>query len=203
MKYLHQYALKSQLRVVIRTVLICLQTVSFAAVSAQSDVLQLEESLVEFVSSAPLESISASTRSSEGVLDPSSGQFAIKIVMSSFEGFNNALQRIHFLENYIEIRQHPEAIFIGSLVEEINYDKEAYGADQMLHAKGRLQIHGMTKTVMIPIQVVNREDGLHFNGDFSIELKDYDIHIPKIVDQKIAKNIEIKLSGVFIRSNKS
>jgi hypothetical protein len=44
--------------------------------------------------------------------------------MQTFEGFNSALQREHFNENYIESNRFPDASFNGKIIEDIDFAKD-------------------------------------------------------------------------------
>ncbi len=168
--------------------------VCIAFISLRSQRLSLAESEVSFDSDAPLEYITAALSTMDGVLDLSSGEFAFKVMMRDFQGFNNSLQRIHFLENYIEESVFPTATFVGYLVDPI--DLEAQTA-QLIRVKGQLNIHGQTEDFLIDVMVRSMDDGFAFDAQFVIELADFEIDIPRIVEQKISEQIEIDVKGKF------
>src|SRR6185436_347176 len=71
---------------------------------------------INFVSNAQLELIKASSRKLEGILDPATNQFAFRVNIRSFEGFNSSMQRDHFSENYLESEKVPTASFTGKII---------------------------------------------------------------------------------------
>ena len=75
---------------------------------------------VYFLSDAPLEMISASSDQLKGVLNIEDRQFSFSIPVNTFEGFNSALQKIHFNENYLETDVFPKATFKGKIIEEVD-----------------------------------------------------------------------------------
>jgi hypothetical protein len=79
---------------------------------------------ISFQSDAPYELIKASSNHLSGALDLSKKEFAFKVRMETFEGFNSALQREHFNENYMESNKYPEARFTGKIIEDVNYNED-------------------------------------------------------------------------------
>ncbi|NNE16617.1 MAG: YceI family protein [Saprospiraceae bacterium] len=146
---------------------------------------------ISFISDAPLETIKAKSVMAGGVLNVSDGTFAFKVNINSFQGFNNSLQRIHFMENYMETGQYPEAIFSGHILEDINQVQE----NRIVRAKGELKIHGKSNEVIIKVYLDFGEDKINFTSDFSVLLADHDIGIPLIVRQKISEEIYVKVIG--------
>ena len=61
----------------------------------------IENSSIEFYSYAPLEDIEAVNTESVGAIDLATGEFIIKIPVSSFE-FPNKLMQKHFNDSYLE-----------------------------------------------------------------------------------------------------
>ena len=112
--------------------------------------------------------------------------------IKSFEGFNSRLQQIHFLENYMESDEHPLSTFTGKIIEDISADISDY------RAKGILEIHGVKNEVIIPINLEYKDLNLSFESTFQVRLEDHEITIPKLVYQKIAEVIDVKVSGQLI-----
>ncbi len=158
---------------------------------AQSGALRKSESgIVSFISNAPLETIRATSDDLSGVLDVNSNKFAFKIALNSFEGFNNPLQRIHFQENYLETDKYPESTFIGKIVDNVDLTQPG---SYHVRAKGRFTVHGITKEEVVKVEIKNNVNRVDVHAKFIVLLKDYDIRIPRIVNQKIASEIEIEV----------
>lgn len=147
---------------------------------------------VTFNSTAPLEIIIASSNELNGALNMANNSFAFKLYVKSFEGFINPLQKVHFYENYMETDSYPLSIFKGKILEPITQGKGQY------RAKGSLEIHGVEKEVIIDVELDVDNKQIEFSSEFEILLLDYDIEIPRIVEQKIAKVIQVKTSGILI-----
>lgn len=149
---------------------------------------------VYFRSDAPLELIEARSRALRGVIDPDSRAFAFSVPMSSFEGFNSPLQREHFNENYLESDVYPAATFSGRIIEEVDL---SVPGTYVVRAKGKLSIHGMEQERIIKSELKVDRSGVHLRSDFTVLLEEHGISIPKIVYQKIAEEIGVRIEGTF------
>ena len=147
----------------------------------------IQNSKIEFYSKALLEDIQAVNTESVGALDIETGDFVIKIPVSSFE-FPNKLMQKHFNDSYLETDRYPECVFRGTL----NGDK----------ALGEITLHGVTKKVEIPINKTQIDNKININTNFIIVLKDHKIKIPKLLFQNIAEEIKVKVNSSFIKYEK-
>lgn len=147
---------------------------------------------IAFRSDAPFELIKASSNSLKGLLDPEKKTFAFKVNMSTFEGFNSALQQEHFNENYLESNQYPEATFSGKIIED--EDISADGS-YTIRAKGALTIHGVTQERIIKTDLTVKQDKINFKANFTVLLSDHNINIPRVVKEKLASEIKVEVKG--------
>ncbi|MCB9314974.1 MAG: YceI family protein [Lewinellaceae bacterium] len=152
---------------------------------------------VAFKSEAPLEVIEAESKHLRGILDAEKQTFAWTVEIQTFEGFNNALQREHFNENYLESRRFPKASFTGKIIESMDFSKEG---TYSVRAKGKLNIHGKEQERIIKSQVVVVGNRVQIRTDFRILLADHDIRIPKIVYQKIAEEVQVVVQADLLRN---
>jgi hypothetical protein len=167
-----------------------------AAMSAQTtEHWKLDRSLISFVSEAPLELIKAENVRSTGLLDPSQRNFAVVVPIADFVGFNGPLQAEHFKENYMVSRNFPKATFAGRIIESIDL---TVPGTYLVRAKGKLTIHGVTTEQIIPCKLVVSNEAARVTSTFSVALEDYGIRVPRLVQQKIASVVEVKVDAVFI-----
>lgn len=154
---------------------------------------RLDNGNIHFLSSAPLETIQATSNRLRGVLDLLANRFAFTVEMSSFEGFNNALQKEHFNENYLETSRFPRATFSGKLIDKLlpNVPK------QTIRAKGTLDLHGVAVERIIEVTIHKNGAVYSFSAEFSIALKDHGVTVPKLVHQKIAETVVVRVNGAF------
>ncbi|MCF8304779.1 MAG: YceI family protein [Bacteroidales bacterium] len=147
---------------------------------------------ITFFSETPVENIRAVNKSVNSALDTETGQFVFKVLMKSFQ-FKKALMQEDFNENYVESDQYPNSTFQGNVVNHKDIDFDKPGTYEAT-VKGDLTIHGVTNQIKETgtFKVVDKET-IKGNSTFTIKVEDYDIKIPKIVSEKIAEEIEIKV----------
>ncbi len=149
---------------------------------------------IHFQSKAPLEMIEADSKSLLGAIDISKRTFAFTVIITSFQGFNSALQREHFNENYMESSKFPNGSFKGKIIEEIDFTSNG---TYTVRAKGMLNIHGVEVERIIKSTVTVNNGKMTVTSEFEIPLAEHNIKIPKIVNQKIAEKIAVKLSATL------
>lgn len=160
----------------------------FFFMSIYSQKLYKGQGNVLFVSDAPLEVIRAESKNLAGIIDFSKMQFAFKINVSSFDGFNSGLQKEHFNEHYLETEKYPDATFTGKLIldEECSKNCSTSGV-----SKGKLTIHNQTQIVSFPISFKLKDSVIYLSSQFNVLLDDYNIKIPRIVEAKISPEINV------------
>lgn len=146
---------------------------------------------VTFKSEAPLEIIQARNNAIRGAINTNNNQFAFTVPIRYFEGFNAPLQKEHFNENYMESHLYPNAIFSGTILDEVDWTKPS---KQTVRAKGLLNIHGVKVERIIKGDLTISEEGESISTNFQVLLEDHDIRIPRIVWQKISETIEVRVS---------
>ena len=144
----------------------------------------IENSTIHFYSYAPLEDIQGINSQALGALVKETGEYLIKIPMSSFE-FPNKLMQKHFNDSYLETDKYPECIFKGTL------DGDT--------AKGEITLHGVTKKIQIPASINEDGDRITIQSEFKILLQEFKIKIPRLLFKNIAEEIEVKVSSSFTK----
>lgn len=167
----------------------------FLACSAVAQRLQTRNAEISFTSNAQLEVISASSSKVVGIINTATSEFAFKVDIRSFNGFNSELQRQHFYDNYMETEKYPSAAFSGKIIEQIDFTQDG---TYEVRAKGDLDIHGEKQTRIIKCKMVIRNNTAALDSRFLVPLIDHNIKIPKIVNQKIATEIEVVFKATMI-----
>lgn len=157
-------------------------------------VFKTDNGTISFRSDAPLELIKASSNKLAGIFDTDTKKFAFRIKVSSFEGFNNALQKEHFNENYMESDKFPYATFSGKIIEDIGYDKPG---TYSIRAKGNLNVHGVEQERIIKVDLVINDKNISVKSVFTVMLNDHNITIPKVVHEKLASEIKVDVKAEF------
>lgn len=165
-----------------------------------SQIFKTRKGSISISSDAPLEIIKATSKELNGVIDPVNRTFAFSIKNSSIRGFNSPLQQEHFYENYIEAQKFPVSTFEGKIIEQISFDKDG---DYTVRAKGIMSIHGVAKERIIKSSLRIRNGIFFVSSQFTILLSEHNITIPKIVYQKIAEEITIKVDAEFAETNET
>jgi YceI-like domain len=149
---------------------------------------------INFNSNAPLEVISAKSLDLKGVIDPQNGGFAFSVSNKTFRGFNSVLQEEHFHESYMESHKYETSAFLGKIIEKIDFTKNGITT---IRAKGKLNIHGVERERIIQsvIDITGRQ--MTVKCSFSIPLTEHNISIPRIVQQKIAEEIQVTINATF------
>lgn len=146
---------------------------------------------VNFRSEAPFELINASSKELKGAIDASKNNFAFRIRIRSFEGFNKPLQKEHFNENYLESEKYPEATFNGKIIETVDYNTKG---KYTIRAKGILSIHGVEQERIIKSDIEITGNSIRISSNFTVLLSDHNIPIPRVVKEKLANEIKVTIN---------
>lgn len=146
---------------------------------------------ITFHAGTAMEDIDAINNSATSVFDATTGQIEYAVLIKGFE-FKRALMQDHFNENYLESDKFPKSIFKGKIsnISELNIEKEGSYA---VNVKGSLEIHGIKREIEIPATITVKGKGITAISDFTVLLSDYNISIPGLVKDKIAKTVTIKV----------
>ena len=153
---------------------------------------------IVFKSEASLEVIEAKSDQLEGSINISERTFEIMIDISSFEGFSSPLYKRLFNENYMESGTYQKASFKGKRIENKNLNRNG---NYTLRAKGKLNIHGVEQERIIKSNVTVKDGVLKLESVFTVFLHDHNITLPKIVQQKISEEIQVRVKGEMMARN--
>lgn len=143
-----------------------------------------------FYSHTPVEDIKAHNRQAACILNTETGEIAVTLLMKSFE-FKKALMQEHFNENYVESDKFPKASFQGKVQDASSVDFSSPG-EYEVPVSGSLTIHGVTNEIETEVTLNIKADGpIKASTMFLVKPADYDIEIPKVVRENIAKEIEV------------
>lgn len=174
---------------------------TLSCASAQGvNIFQVTTGSVLFHSDARQELIKATSSELRGVVDIQKKLFAFRLTVSSFIGFNNQVQKEHFDENYMETGLFPEATYSGKIIEDIDLTKDGV---YDVRAKGKLKIHGVEQERIIKARIVVKDMRIIIDSEFTVELADHGIKIPRVVYEKLAPEINVSVHAVLIRSKNS
>ena len=146
--------------------------------------------MIQFNASTPLETINPINNHVSCILDSKTGKIAFQLKMISFK-FDKALMEEHFNEKYVESEKYPKSTYVGEIINwnELDFSKEK----QNIKSKGILTIHGVDKEVEVSGTINFLKNNIEIKSEFSIVVSDFDIQIPKLVRDKISKEVRVIL----------
>ncbi|WP_378174873.1 YceI family protein [Aquimarina sp. SS2-1] len=139
-----------------------------------------------FYSKAPLEDIQADNNQVLSIMDTSTGAIAISILMKSFL-FEKSLMQEHFNENYVESDKYPKATFKGNVLGFENVGTEK----SKVSVIGNITIHGVTKPLTMEATMQQKDSAILLEGSFPLTIADFNIEIPDLVINNIAKEVKV------------
>ena len=150
---------------------------------------------VSFFSSTPMENIEAHNRKATSMINTSTGEVEFSLLIIAFE-FEKALMQDHFNENYMESAKYPKSVFKGRIT---NLDKINFAANGTYPADitGKLTIHGVTREISTKGTFTVKDGKIQSSAGFLVKPADYNIAIPKLVSDKIAKDIKVSVENTY------
>lgn len=170
------------------------------APSASAQVRSFEvqrASRVEFVSDAPLETITGRSSQVRGEirLDPSDLSTAsgtIRVPVASLRTGNDLRDEHLRDDGWLDAERFPDATFEITRFE---------GASELqpnrptrLRLRGRFTVHGVTRDVVANVNVRHTGDELRGTATFNLELTDYDVSVPLPVRLKVSNEIRVNVT---------
>lgn len=147
---------------------------------------------VSFFSKTSMENIEAVNNEVTSMFNPGTGEIVFAILIKSFR-FERALMEEHFNENYMESTKLPKSTFQGKITNAASIDFTKDGT-YPVSVEGDLTMHGVKQHVTSNGTAVVAKGRISMNAMFSVKPADYKIEIPSLVEEKIAKTIEVKVN---------
>lgn len=174
-----------------KTILIITAILSLNAVFSQNTYFT-KNGLITFEATVPsFEEIKSENNSVSAIFNTETHEVAVLALMKAFR-FKIALMEEHFNENYVESDTYPKATFKGKLVK-FEFSKLSQ-TPQKIQLNGILNIHNKSKEISTIALVSLKNNSINLTTDFNIKPEDFDVKIPSIVKEKIAKEINIHIN---------
>lgn len=159
-------------------------------VLAEAQVYTTRNGFIGFYSRTPLEDIKAENKQVYAFIDTGKKMLAFNLLVKGFS-FTKRLMQDHFNENYLESDKYPNARFSGSYNGDVDLMKnEIY----KVQVEGNLTLHGVSKALTIPATIEVKDGKLIGVSDFKLTPSDFNIKIPSLVRDKIAQQIDVRVS---------
>lgn len=150
---------------------------------------------IVFDASTNLENIHAVNNESAAIVDLKTGSVVMQTLIQGFK-MEKALMQEHFNEDYMESSRLPRATFKGNILNVDKVDVESKTA-QTVYLKGDLTVHGVTHNITVPATVTIANGELSVKTSFKIKPADYNIAIPALVRDKIAKVVNVTVTALL------
>lgn len=166
-------------------ILICV-----SALPANAQLYITKTGFAGFYSKTPLEDIKAENNQVVAIIDIEKKMIAFSMLLKSFT-FRKELMQEHFNENYVESDKYPKAAFKGSFTGIIDLQRQQV---YNIQVEGTITLHGVDKKISVPATIEMKNAVLIGNAKFQLLPKDFNIKIPSLVSDKIAKAIDVAIS---------
>ena len=150
-----------------------------------------KQTTIHFLSKSELEDIEATNKMAQTAMNAATGKVQVKVRIKAFK-FKSAFMEEHFNENYMESPKYPKSGFKGKIT---NFDQINFSADGSYPAEvsGKLTIHGVTRDIAAKGTIVVKDGKFSVQSAFIVKPEDYNIEIPKLVRDNIAKEIKVSV----------
>lgn len=148
-----------------------------------------------FISHTDVIDIDGTNRQVVSFLDTKTGEVVCGMLIKGFE-FTLATAAEHFNETYMESHLYPKANFKGKIIDNQKIDWEKNGKIEVM-VEGNLTIHGVTRTVNLPITIEINGESIIGKCQFKVAIADYNIKVPAVVENRVAKVVEVKIDCTF------
>jgi polyisoprenoid-binding protein YceI len=154
---------------------------------------------ITFFSNTSLEDIEAENHKVKTAFDSKSGKIQFSVLVKDFR-FEKALMQEHFNENYLESDKFPKSTFSGTIeqIEKINFEKDGVYTSTV---SGNLKIKDITKKVSTVGTFTVEGGKVHAKASFYANPEDYNIKIPKVVTDKISRNIKVSIDVAYVHAH--
>lgn len=129
-------------------------------------------------------------------LDITNGELVFAVLIKSFE-FTLATASEHFNETYMESHKFPKANFKGKIKNYELLDLSKPGVYQV-ETEGQLTIHGVTKNIVEKATLTVEKGQITGHCSLKVNIADYDIKVPKVVEERVAKTVDVKIDVKLI-----
>ena len=160
---------------------------------AQAQVKNATSGQISFFSSTPVEDIKAESKNVKAAINTQTKKVVFVVPNTSFD-FENKLMQEHFNEKYMESEKYKLSNFSGEIQETIDWTKDG---EYIITAKGKLNIHGVEQERTIPGKLIIKDGKITLVTNFKVKVADHKIEIPKLVTEKIAQEIDVKVEAAF------
>lgn len=150
---------------------------------------------IRLYSETPLEKIDPLNDKTVSVLDLERGTVSFSALIKGFT-FRNALMQTHFNENYLESDKYPKAVFKAQGVDfsELILDEDG---SYDVPISGTLTIRTIEKEIETIATFDIKNQVVSAAASFEVTPQEFNIEIPGLVRDKIAKTIRVEVQVLY------
>lgn len=147
-----------------------------------------------------MENIEAHNVAATSIFNAQTGQIEFAVLIKAFQ-FEKALMQEHFNGNYLESSKFPKSTFKGEIV---NLSDINFNIDGIYNAviKGILSIHGVSQNIQAEGKFMIRNGQITATSRFNLAISDYNIKVPNVVRDNIAKVVRVSVDLAFEKMEK-
>lgn len=160
-----------------------------AAFSLKAQKYITRNGFIQFFGETQFETIKADNNQVASILDTQTGEIVFQALLKSFH-FEKALMEEHFNENFVESDKYPKAVFKGKISDPSSVDFTKNGVYHV-QVEGELTLHNVTKKITEPGTFEVSDKGIEAKSEFKVKPEDYNIEIPSVVRNKVAKEMDV------------
>lgn len=168
--------------------------VLFLAIDVRAQSYLTETGHVEFTSSVPLHSFTGTSDHLNGLVDFDENLVDFYIDLQTLDTGNGKRDRDMY--STLNVEDHPFAEFTGSLTS--SFDSEST-EEQNVRVLGDFTIHGITQSIEVEGTLQKRDDRLHIEASWILNLEDYEIEPPGILFYRVDEEIEVRIEAKLER----
>ena len=146
-----------------------------------------------FTSRAPMLTFSGESTQLNGMIDLEQNLLDFYLDLETLET-GIRLRDKHMRDSYLETDTYPFAEFRGQLVQVPDF---VVSDTASVVAVGRFKVHGIEREIEVPGVLIGRSEGLLLSAEWTIDLPDYEISVPKVVFYELSETQEIRIEGLF------
>jgi hypothetical protein len=163
----------------------------YSSINAQVFKSKKDEVKISFFSSTPIEDITALHSTSTSFIANDSIKFSLS---NTGFVFKSPLMQEHFNENYMESAKYPKSTFRGKINEKTDLSKDGV---YKVTCTGVMFMHGVEKVITMPGTFTVKAGDVNLVSSFKVKLDDYKIARPKVVMEKIAEELDVKINANY------
>jgi hypothetical protein len=169
----------------------------FASVTLQAqNLLFTKTGHVYFMSHTDALDIDGNNNQVTSFLNTENGEIVFQMLIKSFK-FTLATAEEHFNETYMESDKFPKASFKGKVSNLNDFDIKKDGTYKAM-VKGDMTIHGVVKPIEQEGTITVKNGKISAAAAFKISIDDYAIKVPKMVEDRVAKIVDVKVDLEYL-----